>query len=270
MDRQKAREIFTSIGWRQTHHCNHIFDFTMQAVEEARGGVILDAGAGHQACKPFFAESLYLAQEHPASGAEAKQLKEYDILCDAKVIPLIDQSVRLIFSNVSLEHMRYPEPFFRESFRVLEPGGALYINVPFVYMEHEQPYDFQRPTSFGLKRWYEDAGFERIEIHPSSSSIYTCLWALKLAMEEEFGRGFESRFKTQQARVVSWVANKVFTRIGSLFDRAPMPTCQFPIGWTARAYKRGQRPESQMIPKAEFLRRYAIPGSRFSGESLLM
>jgi SAM-dependent methyltransferase len=270
MDRQEARKIFTSIGWGHTHHCDHVFEFTMQAVEEAKGGVLLDAGAGHQACKPFFSESLYLAQEHPASGAEAKQLKEYDILCDAKVIPLKDQSVRVIFSNVSLEHMRYPEPFFRESFRVLEPGGALYINVPFVYMEHEQPYDFQRPTSFGLKRWYEDAGFERVEIHPSSSSIYTCLWALKIAIQEELDRGFDSKLKTYEARLVSECVKKLSPRIGSLFDRAPLSTCQFPIGWTARAYKRGQRTQRPMLPKAEFLRQYAIPGAHFSGDSLVM
>lgn len=108
----------------------------------------------------FFSDSIYIAQEHPIAGVINKGIVEYDILCDVKSIPLIDNSVDLILSTSSLEHIEFPDEFFSEANRVLKPGGALYINVPFIYSEHEIPYDFQRQTRYGLERHYKKANFE--------------------------------------------------------------------------------------------------------------
>ena len=107
------------------------------AAEHAKGGVVLDAGAGHQRYRPFFDDAIYVAQEHPIAGRQHKKIAEYDILSDVKRIPLQEGCVDLVLSTSSLEHMEFPERFFTESFRVLRPGGALYVNVPFAYLEHE-------------------------------------------------------------------------------------------------------------------------------------
>jgi SAM-dependent methyltransferase len=259
---------FRSIGWGRDPASRHVFDFTVQASRAARGGAILDAGAGHQACKPFFEDSIYIAQEHPLSGAEAKSIRTFDILCDAMDIPLVDDCVRVIFSNVSVEHMRYPEPFFREAHRVLEPGGRLFVQVPFVYLEHEKPYDFQRPTSFGLKRWFDDAGFESCEVKPSSSSVYTLTWAAGEAFGELFSpREGGSRFSV--ARIGLRVVQKMFACVGRLFDRGPSERTLFPIGWTAIGVKRGApRGERIDMTALQFLEKHRAEAAFFEGGAL--
>lgn len=273
MDRKALHSHFLSLGWGRDPHSNHVFDFTCQAIESAKGGAILDAGSGFQACKPFFDKSsIYVSQEHPASGAELKNIKEYDILCDAKDIPLADNCVRVVFSNVSLEHMRYPEPFFRESHRVLEPGGKLFIQVSFVYMEHEQPYDFQRPTSFGLKRWFDDAGFTSCEIRPSSSSIYTSMWAAQAAVEEELRRGFKRKYDRLKARMTFAISYWLFAYLKKHCDRGPWAEVQFPIGWTAIGRKAGS-PIMNQIPETstrQFLEKNKSINSHFEGSTLLL
>jgi SAM-dependent methyltransferase len=259
---EEMRKHFISLGWDESPVSKHVFDFTMVAAQTAKGGAILDAGAGYQACRPFFGDSIYIAQEHPQSGAEAKLISEFDILCDVKVIPLVDNCVRVVFSNVSLEHMRYPEPFFAEAYRVLEPGGKLFVQVPFIYREHEQPHDYQRPTSFGLKRWFDDAGFASCEIKPSSSSIYTVTWAGRLAIDEGRAAG-------KIDRLTASVAKEFFAYLKRRYDHGPFEGVQFPIGWTAIGVKRGEaRTDRLAMTAKDFLEKHRDERAYFENGSL--
>ena len=52
------------------------------------------------------------------------------ICCSGATIPKPDASYRTVFSNSVLEHIPDLEPVLREIFRVLMPGGSLYIAVP--------------------------------------------------------------------------------------------------------------------------------------------
>lgn len=53
-----------------------------------------------------------------------------------------------------------PDAFVGEIRRVVRVGGIAIISVPFVWDEHEQPHDFARYSSYGLRSLLERNGFE--------------------------------------------------------------------------------------------------------------
>jgi SAM-dependent methyltransferase len=70
-----------------------------------------------------------------------------------------------------LEHVFNPDEFIEEINRVLKIGGKLLLTVPFVWDEHEQPYDYARYSSFGLKHLLENHNFKIIESKKSISDF---------------------------------------------------------------------------------------------------
>jgi SAM-dependent methyltransferase len=64
-----------------------------------------------------------------------------------------------VLCNQVLEHVFNPDFFLREIGRVLKPGGKLLLTVPFLWDEHEQPYDYARYSSFGLAALLRRNGF---------------------------------------------------------------------------------------------------------------
>jgi len=275
--RDALRAYFSSLGWGTGVHAGLVFDFLRRAAAASRGGAILDAGAGHQRYRPFFEGSHYIAQEHPVAGAANKGIVDYDILCDVRRIPLRDDSVDAVLSTSSLEHIEFPDAFFAEALRVLRPGGTLFVQVPFVYPEHEVPYDFQRPTRYGLERWYRHAGFDRIEVVPASSSIYAATAFLKTAMFEGMRNparlpGLGGRLRAladprlpARALLYLLAVAPLAKLLNLLLDRRPGPDAIFPIGWIAQGRKPGDAGTSaaHATPKADFLRERMLPDGTF-------
>jgi SAM-dependent methyltransferase len=74
-------------------------------------------------------------------------------------------------TNQVLEHVFHPDRFLGEINRVLKAGGLLLMTVPFVWDEHEQPFDFARYSSFGLEAMLKNHGFEVLENRKSVADI---------------------------------------------------------------------------------------------------
>ena len=83
-----------------------------------------------------------------------------DFFYDGKNIPFSDSHFDCVLCSQVLEHVFHPDELLIEIFRVLKPGGKILLTVPFVWDEHEQPYDFARYSSFGLTHLFLKAGFE--------------------------------------------------------------------------------------------------------------
>jgi SAM-dependent methyltransferase len=135
-------------------------------------GVWLDVGCGSRPYESFFCVGRYIGMDVAESGHPAEG-KKFDLLYDGVTFPLDNASIDGILCSQSLEHMPDPEGAVAEMARVLKPGAPLILTAPFVWQEHEQPYDFLRFTSFGLARLLETQGFKIVEYHRTTGSIET-------------------------------------------------------------------------------------------------
>lgn len=95
---------------------------------------ILDLGCGDGVfAKVLFAGPIDTGIDpNPRELARAQQLKAYSELlqCPGHAIPKPDAHYRTIFSNSVLEHIPDLAPVFRETYRLLAPGGRFYMTVP--------------------------------------------------------------------------------------------------------------------------------------------
>ena len=120
-------------------------------------GIWLDLGCGARPYESLFAVERYVGLDVAVSG-HPPEGKRHDLLFDGANIPVRAASVDGVLCTQVLEHTAQPAALLAEIQRVLKPGGALVMTAPFVWEEHEQPYDFFRYTEFGLRRLLEAQG----------------------------------------------------------------------------------------------------------------
>ena len=121
-------------------------------------GEVLDVGCGRKPYRAQVPATRYVGLEVDTPVTRA--LGAADAFYDGRTFPFPDASFDGVLCSQVLEHVFTPEEFLREIARVLRPGGRLVLAVPFAWDEHEQPHDFARYSSFGLRALLERAGFE--------------------------------------------------------------------------------------------------------------
>lgn len=148
-------------------------------------GRVLDVGCGSKPYQALFAACEYVGLELDTSDNRAR--KQADVFYRGDVFPFPAQSFDSVVCSQVLEHVFSPEKFLAEIFRVMKPGGSMLLTVPFVWDEHEQPMDFGRYSSFGLRYLLEKAGFQvfeqckinadiRVLFQLANAYLYKVLW----------------------------------------------------------------------------------------------
>jgi SAM-dependent methyltransferase len=120
------------------------------------GSMVLDAGAGNAPYKHLVLHANYESADFEKVDREYARST---YVCDLKDIPVEDARYDFVLFNQVMEHLPDPPRVLKELFRVMKPGGRLIYSGPLFYEEHEQPYDFFRYTSFGVRLLFQDAGF---------------------------------------------------------------------------------------------------------------
>lgn len=83
---------------------------------------------------------------------------EVDVVGDAHDLPFDNNSFDAIVMQAVLEHLHTPEVALMEAFRVLKPGGFIYLEVPFLQGFHADPHDYFRFTQIGLSSILKNQG----------------------------------------------------------------------------------------------------------------
>ena len=120
-------------------------------------GRLLDVGCGSKPYRELFATQVYVGLELDNEPARSRGIA--DAFYDGRSFPFLDEHFESVLCNQVLEHVFNADEFIEEIRRVLMPGGKLLLTVPFVWDEHEQPHDFARYSSFGLRHLLERHGF---------------------------------------------------------------------------------------------------------------
>lgn len=132
-------------------------------------GKVLDIGCGQKPYAKLIQMGEYFGLELDTQFN--RENKKADFFYDGKSMPFADEFFDSLMANQVFEHVFNPGEFLRESNRILKMSGLFLLTVPFIWDEHEQPYDFARYSSFGLRHILIENGFEIVEHRKSNIGI---------------------------------------------------------------------------------------------------
>lgn len=81
----------------------------------------------------------------------------------------------------------------KEIFRVLKPGGLLFLTVPFFWTLHEVPHDEYRYTLFALERHLKNSGFTQIKLEALGDWDASLAQMLGLWVRRRLGFSLQAR-----------------------------------------------------------------------------
>lgn len=132
-------------------------------------GKTLDVGCGNKPYAHLFQSSEYVGLE--IDTPQNRVIMNADYFYDGKTFPFDDVSFDSLVANEVFEHVFEPDQFLSEARRILKPNGVILLTMPFVWDEHEQPYDFARYSSFGIRALLVKHSFEVQQQRKSTDDI---------------------------------------------------------------------------------------------------
>ena len=154
-------------------------------------GRVLDFGCGSQPYRTDFAHVADYVGVDVAVSGHSQTNSKVDIYYDGRTLPFPDASFDAVISFEVFEHVFNLDEILDEIRRVLKPGGKLLFSIPFAWDEHEQPFDYARYTSFGIRALLERRGYGDIEIEKTSTDVEAIgqLWIAYLHQHVGAGHG---------------------------------------------------------------------------------
>jgi SAM-dependent methyltransferase len=170
-------------NWLIHHYCVR----SVRKHASRLNGRVLDIGCGIKPYREIIGKycTEYIGLDHPAT---LHGLREVEVVGDALGLPFGGESFDSVVSFQVMEHVREPQLFLSEAYRVMKRGGTALLTTPFMWGEHEQPHDYYRYTRYGLRYLVEKAGFEVIAIEPGTGYWSTAALRFNYWLNR-FGKG---------------------------------------------------------------------------------
>ncbi|HPO55366.1 MAG TPA: class I SAM-dependent methyltransferase [Ignavibacteriaceae bacterium] len=183
-------------------------------------GKTLDVGCGTKPYEHLFSSSEYVGLEIETT--INREMKKADVFYDGTTFPFPDGEFDSVVTNQVLEHVFNPEFFMSEINRVMKKDGKLLLTVPFVWDEHEQPYDYARYSSFGLTSILKNAGFEITGLKKTANDfrvIYqlTNAYFYKVTRNIPGLKQFTTLFICSIITLIGLLVGKIFPKNDDLF-----------------------------------------------------
>ncbi len=174
----------------------------------------------------------YCLVDWPSSLHENKVI---DIFADLNLpLGIPDSEFDSAILTSVLEHIRYPEHLLSEIARILRPGGRMFLQVPFAYWLHEEPYDYFRYTKHGLIALLESSGLQIEQIESVGNLKYVAI-DLTIRWLHQKGRLFQ-----KLGSLLQKIAFRLFQR-----NWIPGNQSNMPLGYALIARK---PPISTLVP----------------------
>ncbi|MBR9909053.1 MAG: class I SAM-dependent methyltransferase [Gammaproteobacteria bacterium] len=153
------------------------------------GATVLDIGCFErwpQALIP--ASCRYIGLDYPAASADS-YVSSVDLWADAHCLPIANSAVDVVLLLDVFEHLRDGPQVLQELHRILNNGGRVLLQVPFMYPIHDSPLDFRRLTREGLVAVAERAGFRLRRCDFRGTPLETACLLLNIALAKLCSRG---------------------------------------------------------------------------------
>lgn len=164
---QHSDNLFIAPFFNPFYISRYDINKVLKSIKCNKNDKILDIGCGNKPYLKYFSNS----QIYHGLEITTNKNNKADFYYDGKSFPFENCSYTKILCTQVLEHVPDPNLFLKEIYRILSKNGELIITVPLIWDEHEVPYDFQRYTSYGIKKILSDNDFTILKFQKLSKGF---------------------------------------------------------------------------------------------------
>ena len=184
---------------------------------------VLDVGCGLKPYRSLFKNDDYVGIDIKGGG-HSDETKIVDKFYDGKNIPFEDERFNNIICTQVLEHAEDPRKLIEECSRVIKKDGQIFISMPFMYPEHEIPYDYRRFTRFEHQKLLEENNFTSIKIKQTTGffgtfgQLFSVYIFESITFRATILKTLLSVFILGPVQIISLVLDFIFRKSGPTMD----------------------------------------------------